>query len=312
MIRIALCLLIWSLPALAWRCDGHQILALIAERHLNPWALAAVTDLLKNQPFDRSNRKYCLEGPGDLMADASTWADDVKAEEKNGSWHYIDIPRGIEHGDLEAYCEPVAPPVSSDVKYRAGCLSSALKYEYAILRDANATDPERAKALRYLIHFMGDLHQPLHTTDNNDRGGNCVPIRFFQEPKRSNLHDVWDYQVLNRDMEKKHRSVVQFAEDLDAQYAAEWSVWGEAPVDFDRWIWIEHRIADEITYGKLRPKVPIEKPDPHADCRVETRKLESLNLRIDDRYQRAAAPLVERGLAQGGYRLARLLNQIWQ
>lgn len=308
MIRVALCLFLCCFPALGWRCDGHQILALIAEGHLNPRARAAVTDLLKNQPFDRSNRKYCLDGPDDPMADASTWADDVKAQEKNGYWHYIDIPRGVEHGEIDAYCEPVAPV--SDAKYRGGCLSSALKYEYGILRDASATDAERAKALRYMIHFMGDLHQPLHTTDNNDHGGNCVPIQFFGEPK-SNLHDVWDYQVLDRDMEKKHRSVTQFAADLDARYAREWPLWGEAPVDFDRWIREEHRIADEVAYGKLHPTIPIEKPDPHTDCRVETHKLEALHLRVGEPYQQAAAAVVERGLAQGGYRLADVLNQVW-
>ncbi|MDQ6705022.1 MAG: S1/P1 nuclease [Acidobacteriota bacterium] len=307
--RLLPLLLISVVPASGWRCDGHQIVALIAESHLNPRALAGVMDLLRSQPFDHSTRKFWVDGPADAMADSSTWADDVKREEKNGPWHYIDIPRGVEHADLRAYCEPVGPSV--DGKDRPGCILTAMRYEQGILRDEAAAPADRAKALRYLIHFMGDLHQPLHTTDNNDHGGNCVPLQFLDAPKRSNLHDVWDYQVLERDFASMHLGVVEVAQHLNKKFLHQWHAWGEGPIDFDRWAWEGHHIADELTYGKLRPKVPVEPPDPTADCRVESRKIESLHVRVDQAYQNAAAPVVERELAKAGYRLAGLLNEVW-
>ena len=301
--------LISVVPAFGWRCNGHQIVALIAEWRLNPRALAGVMDLLGSRPFDHSSRKFCLDGPDDAMADSSTWADDVKREEKNGPWHYIDIPRGVEHADLRTYCEPVGPSV--DGKDRPGCILTAMQYEQAMLRDEATAPADRAKALRYLIHFLGDLHQPLHTTNNNDHGGNCVPLQFLDAPKRSNLHDVWDYQILERDFGERHLGVAETAQYLDKKFQHEWQNWGKGPIDFDQWAWEGHHIAEEITYGKLRPKVPVEPPDPHADCRVESRKIESLHVRVDQAYQNAAAPVVERELAKAGYRLAHLLNEVW-
>lgn len=307
--RLLPILLLFVVPAFGWRCDGHQIVALIAESHLNPRARAAVMDLLGSQPLDRATRKYCLEGPDDPMAESSTWADDVKREEKNGPWHYIDIPRGVEHADLRNYCEPVGPSVNG--KDRPGCILTAMEYERGILRDPAAGPAERAKALRYLIHLIGDLHQPLHTTDNNDHGGNCVPVQFLDAPKRSNLHDVWDYQVLERDFSSKNLGVTAAAEHLDRKFRHHWHEWGEGPIDLEQWAWEGHRVAEEITYGKLHPKIPVEAPNPQADCRDETRKVDALHLRVDHAYQNAAADAIERGLARAGYRLANLLNQLW-
>src|SRR5271163_2333308 len=80
--------------SLAWGCKGHQTVALIAERHLTPEALQFFQTLLSQNPVDPQLKRNCGPAVRDLLADSSTWPDDVRGELKNGSWHYIDIPRG--------------------------------------------------------------------------------------------------------------------------------------------------------------------------------------------------------------------------
>src|SRR5271168_3366352 len=101
-------------PSFAWGCKGHQTVALIAEKHLTPEAKQFVQKLLTENPIDPKLSRYCGGATRDAMADASTWADDVRGERKNGPWHYIDIPRGSQHGPLEPFCGP------------EGCVTKAL------------------------------------------------------------------------------------------------------------------------------------------------------------------------------------------
>lgn len=184
-----------ALPLLAttafgWGCEGHQMIALIARAHLTPAASQAVDRLLRENPIDPSLSRYCKDRPDDPMADSATWADDARNGEKTGDWHFIDIPLAVPAesaagNNLMKWCPP-----SSDGK--PGCIVSALDYEGQILRDRSQPAAARAKALRYVIHFIGDLSQPLHATDNHDRGGNCTEIIFFAQEKPENLHSIWD------------------------------------------------------------------------------------------------------------------------
>ena len=80
--------------AWAWGCKGHQTVALIAEKQLTPQARQFIEKLLTENPVDPQLKRYCGNSTRDLMADASTWPDDVRSDLKNGPWHYIDIPRG--------------------------------------------------------------------------------------------------------------------------------------------------------------------------------------------------------------------------
>src|SRR5277367_4546306 len=89
---VILALPILSAPAFGWGCEGHQMIALIARAHLTPEASAAVDNLLRNNPIDDAVKRFCKDRPADLMADSSTWADDVRTTEKTGPWHYVDIP----------------------------------------------------------------------------------------------------------------------------------------------------------------------------------------------------------------------------
>src|SRR5579871_5005380 len=146
--------------AQAWGCRGHQTVAFLAEKHLTPEAKDSLTKLLVENPIDPKVKRYCGTAvSSDLFADASTWADDVRNERKNGPWHYIDIPRGKESGPLDLYCGA------------GSCVTQVIEQQRAILQDKSADPVKRAEALRYITHSGGDLQQPLHATNNADSGG---------------------------------------------------------------------------------------------------------------------------------------------
>ena len=171
----ALALLTCATPsANAWGCKGHQTVALIAENHLTPEARQLVQKLLGENPIDPKLKRWCGNATTDLMVDASTWPDDVRNERKNGPWHYIDIPRGKQKGELSEYCGA------------EGCVTRAIEEQRAILKDKSADPLKRAEALRYIIHFVGDMHQPLHAINNADNGGNCVAVKYFRHEPLAN------------------------------------------------------------------------------------------------------------------------------
>jgi hypothetical protein len=301
-------------PVCAWGCEGHEAIALIAEAHLNPRALAAVNKILAENPIDPALSHFCkLEGL-DAMANSSTWADDYRRTPEGKSsapWHFIDIPRGAPGGDVSRYC-----PVGS------GCITSALSAQIKILQDRAAAPAERAKALRWVLHFAGEMEQPLHCTNNNDEGAHCFPVEFFGEQPTTkdpaqgeyspNLHGLWDYGIIQREI--GHESVADFAGALDRKYRSQITAWQNAPIAIDDWAWESHEIAEQTAYGLLPRRVAIETPAPGGTCagdnHVAARMLD-LHEKIDATYESAAYPVIEQQLAKGGARLAALLNHIW-
>ena len=292
-----------------WGCEGHQMIALIARAHLSNTASDAVDQLLRRTPIDPALSRFCKDRPDDLMADASTWADDARNIEKTGQWHYVDIPLSVvrEQPDISSWCASVGPAVAD--KDRSGCIVSAISYEWDILRDKSRPEAERAKALRYIIHLIGDLHQPLHDTDNDDHGGNCTALTFFAEDRPANLHAIWDYKLIERELERAHQTQPQFAAALDQKFSKHWPEWGQPRVDVLAWTWEGHAIAHDVTYGDLRPHIPVETPNKDADCAVEREKVARLHISVSTPYFDQTEPVIEQQLAKAGYRLAALLNQ---
>jgi hypothetical protein len=292
------------------------MIGLIARAHLTPAVSAAVDQLLNDNPLDPNQKRYCQERPADPMADAAAWADDMKSIDKTFTWHFVDIPLGIHQGeagssDVMKWCEPIGPSVEG--KDRPGCLTSAIDYEWGILRDKSQPGPDRAKALRYLIHFLGDLSQPLHDTDNHDQGGNCTRMTFFSNEKPENLHAIWDERILSRDMHALSASQPQYAAGLDREFAKNWPQWGEAKTDVVAWAWEGHEVAAQVTYGKLKPQIavapPAEGQTDRAGCAVGRTQVEAMHIAVGEEYFNEALPVVRRQLAKAAYRLAGLLNQ---
>ncbi len=310
----AIFFLLFPAQAWPWGCEGHQAVAMIAEKHMNAHALEMANKLLQASPIDPTLPRYCPNVGLDLFVDSATWPDDLRKVRPEASpWHYIDIPRNAPRSQsiLEESC-PAA----------TGCVVSALEQQTVLLRNEN-TDPRvRADALRFVIHFVGDLHQPLHCVSNNDEGSNCVPVDFFGnspvernlefETYSPNLHAIWDSGIIQR--LKGQESVSQWAASLDQQFHAEEDGWEKAGVNIDDWVWESHDLADSVVYAKLPVAIPVEKPLEVKSCaddhHVSTR-LFALHEQVGQQYVDAVAPTLEEQVAKGGIRLAMLLNEIW-
>jgi hypothetical protein len=312
-IRVAAFALL-SGTAFGWGCEGHQMIALIARAHLNPSASAAVDKLLNENPLDANQKRYCQERPSDPFAESAAWADDTKSVDKTFTWHYVDIPlairrRDLKSDDLSPWCEPIGP--ADGGKDRAGCLTTAIEYEWQILRNAKMPGADRAKALRYLVHFLGDLSQPLHDSDNHDQGGNCTRFIFFGSEKLENLHAIWDERIIARDLKARNADQVKYAAGLDREFSKNWPVWSEG--NAVTWAWEGHEVARAITYGKLKPQIPLADPalgqTDKAGCNVERARIEAMHIPIGDEYVNEALPVIRQQLVKGAYRLAGMLNQ---
>jgi len=316
--RIAFSLLV-ALPAISgsafgWGCEGHQMIALIARAHLTPAASAVVDRLLRENPIDPSLNRFCKDRPNDPMADSATWADDARNIEKTAEWHFIDIPLGVRSGSVpEQEAMKWCLPLSDG---RPGCIVTAIDYEWTILRDSNQSGAARAEALRYLIHFLGDITQPLHAVDNHDRGGNCTSIQFFAEEKPQNLHAIWDYQLIARDPDTNKTTQPRSAQALDENFSSHWADWGESKTDILAWAWASHKLAETPTYSELKPPIPTEAatagPADREGCNAERDKVAALHISIGDQYAAQAMPVIREQLAKAGYRLAGLLNQTFK
>jgi hypothetical protein len=156
--------------AWAWGNEGHEVVALIAASELSPAAKAQVEQLLGGDAAS-------------AMADVSTWADKIRRDRpETGPWHYVNIQITSAGYDAARDCPNDA------------CVVAQVQRDAAIVGDRTLAQPVRAEALRFLIHFVGDLHQPFHAGDNHDRGGNEVRVVLNGENK--NLHAVWDTAVV--------------------------------------------------------------------------------------------------------------------
>ncbi len=166
---IALAAILIRSVCFAWGRDGHRITGFIAAKYLTPQAAAAVKDLLGEQ----------------TLADVSTWPDEIRRERKHTApWHYANPAPDSTGFNLERDCPD------------EGCVVSAIiKYSY-VLRDKSAPRKDRVEALKFVVHFVGDVHQPLHLGRKRDRGGNDIKVRFFEND--TNLHSLWDSSMIRR------------------------------------------------------------------------------------------------------------------
>lgn len=162
-----------AIPAGAWGVLGHQVIASLAEDMLTPKAKAEVVKIL------------APAGGSTSLASISVWADDVKSLRPNTrAWHYITI----QIKDTGAKADPARADTPNVV--------TALERQLAILRKPAADRYAREEALKWVVHLVGDLHQPLHAGEDRDKGGNLMQVRVNR--RAHNLHAVWDYVLLER------------------------------------------------------------------------------------------------------------------
>lgn len=164
---IALAMALAAIGARAWGTEGHQVVALIAEAQLTPKARAEIERLLAQEP-------------GQTLASISTWADEHR-NPATAAWHYVNFPRDS--------CQYVAERDCPDGKCVVGAIERQL-----ILLNSGDSDEHKLLALKYLVHFVADVHQPLHAGYADDRGGNQYQLQAFM--RGSNLHALWDSGII--------------------------------------------------------------------------------------------------------------------
>ncbi|MFN2334164.1 MAG: S1/P1 nuclease [Wenzhouxiangellaceae bacterium] len=213
-----------------WGVTGHRVSAEIAERYLTPKTRHGVTAILGRE----------------TLAQASTWPDFMRADPDEfwqvtaNPWHYVTVPPG------KQYNEVGAPP--------QGDAMSALKKFSAQIHDPDSTLYEKQLALRFVIHIVGDLHQPLHVGHGGDRGGNDFKITWFGQP--SNLHRLWDSQMIDH----KQLSYSEMKRWLQTEITADlYREWGNP----DPMVWVAESagLRDRI-YPETPEQVPGETEAP--------------------------------------------------
>jgi hypothetical protein len=171
-LALTLLVALQATPAFAWGRLGHRVIAKLAERHLTDRAKAEIKALLES---------------GESLADCSTWADEVRGRMRHTApWHYVDVPL-----DEPRYDDKFA---ADDSRY--GYIVPKIRELRATLKDRSKPAEERRQALRFLVHFIEDLHMPMHVGDNHDQGGNRTQVRFYTTG--TNMHALWDTGIIER------------------------------------------------------------------------------------------------------------------
>ena len=256
----------------AWGAQGHRLVALLATARLTPIA--------------RSNVEWLL-GP-ETLADVSSWADRYwEGNYQTYYWHFLNIPPDATSYDRDRDCprQPRLPVTSSADRWR-DCAVDRITYSATRLADVSLDRADRAIALKFLVHLVGDLHQPFHAL-GVESGGNGILVSVFgsetcgENATRTfacNLHGVWDSSLI------AHRG-------LDDQHYL--------------------TLLDEAIRRDRLDQRPMGTP---AEWAMESQKLAKVALlpqhgKVDEVYYRRERPVIETRLALGGVRLASLINE---
>ncbi|RYG22257.1 MAG: hypothetical protein EOO07_00335 [Chitinophagaceae bacterium] len=251
---IITCLMLGS-----WGYTGHRTIGLITENHLTPAAKSAIKELL-----------------GDTsIAEACTWADDARREPQfaaTASWHFLNLPLGLTYNDFKKYVDTL----------NVENVYSELLNTEKILTNTNSTKQQKVHALKFLMHFVGDLHQPMHISRAEDKGGSTIQLNY--QEKGTNLHSLWDTKML----EHEGLTYTQLAAKFDNISVNDVKRWQSDPAI--QWIWESYQIS-----SALYPEI------------------EQLNKKIiDDAYYQKHMPTVQKRMQQAAIRLAGLLNKIYK
>ena len=179
-----LLLILIPTPSFGWGPEGHRIVADIAQTRLTPTARLRVKELLGNN---------------DLAA-VSVWADDIKGERpETFGWHFVDIPRGASGFSEARDCNRANEKHAYARPDHHNCVVDRITMFQQVLADRNAPRQDRIEALKFLVHFVGDVHQPMHAM-GEARGGNDIHVVEFGSSQcgnhACNLHFVWDMGLL--------------------------------------------------------------------------------------------------------------------
>ncbi len=269
----ALPALLIAAPASAYWEFGHETVARIAYANVAPRTRVAIRRLLADTP--QLDTPTC---PATTLEGASTWADCVKplkgpdGKSRFGyayNWHFQDV-NVCQPFTLEEACKD------------GNCVSAQITRDVAILKDRRASAKEHAQALVFLIHFVGDLHQPLHAGEKHDKGGNDVGAVYgTYTTKRFNLHSVWDERAITSGPSLVRRYPAAERRRIAAGTVEDWS----------RESW---QVARDVVYASALKGDPCA-PSP-AKVTLDAATIERI------------VPVARLEVERGGLRLAKLLD----
>jgi hypothetical protein len=266
--------------AWAWGEEGHSIVAEIAQRRLSPSAAQAITAILRSNP---NTPAYATPS----LASISTWADEVRyngtVKNETYNWHFVDIPRLNTRYDPATEC-PKENPAQGD------CVINELLRLRNELRCM--TSDQRLRALKFAVHFVGDIHQPFHTIWEN-LGGNTISVKVQFKGKTcsvgncstppDNLHKIWDTTLI-RAMEYNWPT---FVDNLEVGWLTADTAKNDSEDDPVRW-------AEDVHNEAIKRNIWVDD-----------------QTMLDQAYYDRAAPLVTQQLGLAGLRLARYLNDVF-
>lgn len=279
-----------STDAVAWGDEGHRIVAAIAYARLTPAVRAKTNKLLAGDKDKLTAADFVSR---------STWADRYRDSDRFGAqthyigtraWHFADIE--IDDGSLDKACHNPHPPpgVPASKGPADDCVVGKIDQFVAELRDPRTTVAEKRLALKFVIHFVGDLHQPLHVADHHDRGGNSVPVLYGRHTSPDNLHAYWDKQLVQKLGLDAGKVAAALSKKITIAHAHEWSAGSP------------HEWAQD-TFAKAR--------DVAYDFSGETSFTDKQGVqgqRLDATYDARATPVASEQLSKAGVRLAAILN----
>lgn len=258
--KIFLVVLVFApIYSFCWGVTGHRVVAEIAQKHLSTKAKRELKKII-----GRENLAMWANWPDFIKSDTTgTWTAASK-------WHYVNVPGNLSKEEF----------ISKLQSLTGENLYTQIKAMTAQLKDKTLSQEKRQIALRFLIHFVGDLHQPLHVGREADQGGNKISVTWFDKP--TNLHAVWDNSLVDF----QQYSYTEYAGVLDIATEEEVNTWQQSSLE--EWFYDSYTLAN-----KVYASVP-------ADGK------------LGYKYNYIFQQDLDRQLLKGGVRLAKVINEALQ
>jgi len=270
--KLGVCVLMFCMTtqqSWAWGREGHRLTALVAEQYLSPETKAQIAVLLQ---ADSKNRE--------TLADVAPWADEYRTDHpETAKWHFVDIPKTAATFDRSRDC----PVSEKDPKSPwRDCVTDRILFFEGRLGDISLSEAERAVALKFLVHFVGDIHQPFHAM-GDDRGGNDISVTFLGSSVcgtyRCNLHGVWDDSIIDAQGLSENKYTDRLLQEIKDNN------------------WERMAGGEPTTWANISHRYAVDALAPNGAF-------------LTREYVAEEAKVVDAQLALGGLRLARVLNRI--
>ena len=255
----ALLIIAISLILISWGYTGHRTIGQITESYLSPNAKAAVKDLLGDES----------------LADAATWADEARKFpelKETANWHFLNLPLGLNFKEFKNML---------DTMKQANVYSALIKAQET-LKQKDTPKKEKINALKFVLHFVGDMHQPMHISRAEDKGGNTIQLNY--EGKGTNLHSLIDTRLLEHRGLKYDSLAIKF-NNIPKRKIRKWQ---KTPII--KWAWESYQISSKL-YAEVD---------------------EMKSRTIGEEYYNKHIGMVEERIQQASVRLAGLLNEIYK